>query len=246
MKALITGASSGIGEEFARLYAAKGFDLAIVARTKSALNRLKKDLEKKHDIAVQVVVQDLSNLSSAKKLKSKVKDVTVLINNAGFGKKEEFEKSNYKTNQDMMLLNMVTLTNLTKLFLPDLIKNKGGIINVASIAGFLPGPGMNVYYATKSYVLSFTEALAEELKGKVAVTCLCPGPTKTGFEEEAGTNFGNKSSSAKNVAKYGYESLKKKRVVAVHGLSYRILLALTKVFPRSWKRRISKNAVRDL
>lgn len=245
---LITGASSGIGLEFAKVFANNKHNLILVARREELLKELKKDLEKKYKIKVIVIKEDLSDIKSSYRIKEKLKDkkINVLVNNAGFGDKALFEKADIKKIEDMVNLNVTTLTLLTRLFMDDLVKHKGTLLNVASVAAFQPGPMMSVYYATKAYVLSFSEGLAEELKGKVKVSCLCPGATRTEFEKVAKTNFKGNIPTAREVAIYGYYCLNKGKVVAVHGLLFRILVQLNRILPRSAIRKISYKVNKDL
>ena len=237
---LITGASSGIGFEFAKIFARKKHNLVLVARRKEVLLKLKKDLEAKYKISVIVIAKDLSNLNSLLEIRKELKDVKidVLVNNAGFGDKCLFEKADTKKIEDMINLNVTSLTILTKLFVNDLIKFKGSILNVASVAAFQPGPLMSVYFATKAYVLNFSESLSEELKGRVKVSCLCPGPTRTEFDKVANTKFSGNIPTAKEVAVYGVKCLEDGKVVAVHSIMFKILVQLNRLLPRSLIRKL--------
>lgn len=246
MKVLITGASSGIGKEFAKIFARENYELVLVARRKPLLLNLKKELEQKYNAKVDLIIEDLSDLNSVKRIRKKINNLHTLVNNAGFGDSGPFAKSNYDKNESMINVNITNLTNLTKLFLPDIIANKGKILNVASVAAFQPGPFMSVYFATKSYVLHFSEGLSEELNKKgVSVTCLCPGPTRTEFDKVAGANFKGNIPSAKEVAEYGYKSLMKGKVVAVHDWKFRILVKLNRILPRSVVRKLSSKITRE-
>ena len=244
--AVITGASSGIGLEFANILASQNYDLLICSRDKSELNKIATKLQLSNGVSVDFVALDLSKTSSVEKLWSRVgnKKVDILINNAGFGDLNTVIDANPEKLTSMIELNITTLTLLSKLAAEHMVKNKNGkILNVASVAAFLPGPGMATYYATKSYVLSFSEALSEELKGTgVTVSALCPGPTKTHFAETAEADksdiFSGKLPSAYEVAQYGLKSLNKNRVVAVHGFKNKFQVQLTRVFPRSLARYI--------
>lgn len=188
--ALITGASGGIGREFARLHAAHGGDLIIVARREEALEALKTELEAAHGVNVRVIAADLSVPGAAAEVHAALDgaQVDILINNAGFGGHGPFHEQDLSRNRAMIALNVGALTELTRLLLPGMMaRGHGRILNVSSMAGFLPGPLMAVYYATKAYVISFSQALAEETRGAgVSVTVLCPGPVRTGFAETAG------------------------------------------------------------
>jgi len=241
--ALVTGASSGIGLELAKIHAEHGDNLVVVARNKKKLLDLKDKLEKGNDISVLVIVKDLSLSGSAKEVydmvKSKNITVDYLINNAGIGNFGEFVDTDLKRESKMIQLNVGTLTEFCKLFLKEMVKRGNGkIMNVASIAGFQPGPLMAVYFATKAYVLHFSEAIANEVAGKgVSVTALCPGPTQSGFQLSAGMKEsvlfkGKNLPSSKDVALYGYQAMMKGKVVAVHGWKNRLLINLSRFAPR--------------
>jgi len=241
--ALITGASSGIGLELAKIHASKGDNLVLVSRNKNKLGELKQEIEKENKVTVRVIVKDLSNAGSATEVYSQIErekiNIDYLINNAGIGNFGEFVDTDWDTERKMIQLNVGTLTEFCKLFLRDMAKRGSGkIMNVASIAGFQPGPLMAVYFATKAYVLHFSEALANEVVSKgVSVTTLCPGPTQSGFEKSAGMSSsvlfkGKKLPSSKDVALYGYESMMKGQVVAVHGWNNRLLINLSRFAPR--------------
>jgi len=242
--AVVTGASSGIGREFARLLAADGYDLMIVARSTDKLKELKASLEKKHQVNVMVLSKDLSVLENVPVVAEKLqkRKVDVLINNAGFGDFGRFTETDWKKEEAMMNLNMQALTLLSKRFAKKMTHQQSGkILNVASTAAFQPGPFMAVYFATKAYVLSFTQALANELKDVgVSVTALCPPATATGFQSEAHMEESglveNRSSlmSAEKVAEYGYRSLMKGRVIAVPGFKNRLLIFLQRFLPRGF------------
>lgn len=236
---LITGASKGIGKEFATLLANKKNHLILVARDNKLLKQVKQKLQSKTK-RITTIKLDLANPLNAKKLYDKTKkyDVDMLINNAGFGLHGEFSKTNLQTEIHMIDLNITTLTILTKLFLKDMIKkDKGKILQVASTASFFAGPLMSVYYATKAYVLSFSLAIAQEIKSKnITITTLCPGPTKSNFQKAANmgnTKLFNKNiPSARQVAKYGLTSLKKGKKLAIYGTKNKFLVFLTRFAPR--------------
>ena len=185
--ALITGASGGIGYEFAKLLAKDCNTLVLVARSKDRLKEIKKELETASPISVIVVAQDLSEPDAAEKIFRRLESehiiVDILINNAGFGDHGAFVETDWRKEEKMIAVNISALTEMTKLFLKGMVERKSGrILNVASTAAFQPGPFLAVYYASKAYVLSFSEVIVNELKGKgVTVTALCPGPTATGF-----------------------------------------------------------------
>lgn len=249
MTALITGASGGLGEEFARLFANDGYNLILVARRKEKLNELKTELESSHKICVHVFEKDLSKEDAATGLFSLVQSqnlsVDVLVNNAGFGDWGFFAESNLEKQNQMIHLNILTLTELTRLFLPQMIEQKSGrILNVASIASFMPGAKMSVYYASKAFVRSFSEALSVEVKNSgVTVTALCPGPVSTDFWNTADAK---KSSIFKNlifadskfVARYGYKKLMKGKVLALPGFSTKLFAFLTKILSRRFVRNL--------
>ena len=241
--ALITGASSGLGKEFARIHASKGDNLILIARSKDKLETLKLELEKLFHVSVYVIVQDLSTQTAPKlvydELKSKQIQVDYLVNNAGFGDFGLFAESDWEKQLEMINLNVTCLTHLTRLFLPDMIQRKfGKILNVASTAAFQPGPTMSVYFATKAYVLSFSEAIANELQGTgVTVTALCPGATETGFKaaaslEESNLFKGAQIASSTEVAEFGYAKMMEGKTVAIHGLVNNLMAQSVRFAPR--------------
>lgn len=251
--ALITGASSGIGTEFARIHAAKGGDMVLVARNQQKLESLKAELETAHGVQVMVIAEDLSQAGSAERVFAATEaagiQIDVLINNAGFGGHGKFHERDLARDEAMMQLNMATLTSLTHLYLQAMVKrNAGRIMNVASTAGFLPGPLQAVYYATKAYVLSFSQAIAEELSDtNITVTALCPGAVKTGFVAEGnleGVEIFDKAASAESVAKFGYNAMEKGRLVAINeaGLSF-MLNWITPFLPRKLLLKISRKSM---
>jgi len=239
---LITGASSGIGLELAKCFAADGCRLILVARNTAALERLAGELRQKNKIEAIVLTADLSLAETPGRIFEELRTakitVNVLVNNAGFGLQTEFTESPLQRQLEMLQVNITALTELTGLFLPNMIKcRRGGILNVGSVAGFLPGPNMAVYYATKAYVLSFTEALAEELAGSgLKVSVLCPGPTATNFSQVARgqklRRIQTSKMSAEIVAKHGHQAYRNEKVVDVPGLVNRFLIFLTRILPR--------------
>ena len=244
-RTLITGASEGIGKEFAFIFAKEGYDLILVSRDEEKLVSLKRDIEKKYRVIVTIYTVDLSKADSAAELFHKINntgtEVNVLINNAGFGKLASFEKHEIQEFLEMIQVNVTTLTLLTRLFLPEMIKrNKGWILNVASTAAFLPGPLMPVYYATKAYVLSLSEALNRELKDTgVQVSTLCPGPTKTQFQIRAGIinmTFLDKVNALppSKVAEAGYKGLIKRKSLIIPGTLNKIYFQLLRLMPRKF------------
>ena len=242
---LITGASSGIGLELAKLFAGGGRDLVLVARSKDKLDGLAKELTARHGVTVRVLVYDLSIVENCRLVHDELKRervrVDVLVNNAGFGGYGDFWSTDLAHETRMMNLNMVSLVHLTKWFLPDMIQNgRGAVLNVASTAAFQPGPLMSIYYATKSFVLSFSEALSNETRGTgVTVTALCPGPTNTNFREAAGMKKSMLFSkhlnvSVETVARAGYEGLKQGKTIVIPGFKNRLIVQLLRVFPRNF------------
>jgi short-subunit dehydrogenase len=242
--ALITGASAGLGVEFARQLASRGHRLVLAARRKDRLEALAKELGKARAVAI-----DLSKGGSAAKLLTDLEaageQVEMLINNAGFGLIGRFAELDAKRERQMVDLNVGTLTDLCRAVAPAMIKRKSGaILNVASTAAFQPGPNMAVYFATKAYVLSFTEALHEELKPHgVHVTALCPGPTRTEFGEVAGFGgnglFDRAAMDSPDVVKAGLNGLDKNHAVVIPGLANKIGAFSTRLAPRSVVRRIA-------
>lgn len=251
--ALITGASSGLGTEFAKIAANDGYNLVLVARGKVKLEKLKTELESKHKVSVMVIPQDLSVAGSAQQVFQATEQagvkVDVLINNAGFGGHGKFHERELTQDEAMMQLNMATLTSLTHLYLQGMVKrNRGKILNVASTAGFLPGPLQAVYYATKSYVNSFSWAIAEELSDtKVTVTALCPGPVDTGFVAAGnldGVEAFKTAANAHTVASVGYKAMQKGKLVAFDKASLSFMLQwLIPLFPRKMVLKMSRQAM---
>lgn len=231
--ALVTGASSGIGAELARLHGAKGGDLVLVARREEALNQLKAELEKAHGIQATVIVADLAQPDSAEKIFATTEaagiQIDILINNAGFGGHGKFHEGDLAKYRDMMQVNMVSLVSLTHLYLQGMVdRNSGKILHVASTAGFLPGPLQAVYYATKAFVLSFSQAIARELaQTNVTSTALCPGAVATGFVAAGdleGNSLWDNAASAESVARCGYEAMMKGKLVKINERSLSFLL----------------------
>jgi len=243
--ALVTGASSGIGRALAELLAKDQYDLVLVARREDRLQALQKDWRERHSIAVQVLAMDLAAHTSPQKLFDQLdgKHIDVLINNAGFASYGPFAESNIANEVEMIQVNVTTLTHLTRLFLPQMIeRGEGRIMNIASTAAFVPGPLMAVYYATKAYVLSFSEALAEELRGSgVTVTAYCPGPVATEFQgraklERSGLlRYGLVEVGP--IAAEGYRAMMSGKVVAIPGLPSKVVSLAARLTPRSILRR---------
>lgn len=241
--AVVTGASSGIGREFAKLFAQDGINLVLTARRGQALASLAAELEHAHDIKTLVYAGDLSDLDSVETLLGVVEEANIrvkyLINNAGFGNYAPFTLSKWEVERGMIGVNIMALTYLSKEFARRMRKQKfGHIVNLGSLASFIPGPNMAVYYATKAYVLSLSEALHEELRGTgVTVTALCPGPTSTSFAENAqaaGTRvFRGNVSTAEQVAKFGYKAMNAGRPVAIPSVAARFGIWFSRLLPRS-------------
>lgn len=241
--ALITGASSGLGEKFARLCAEDNIPLVLIARREDRLKALATELKNKYKIDVHVFAQDLAQTSAAQNIfnyteSQKIK-VGILINNAGFGLLGTFQSLNQKKQLEMIDLNVRSLVDLTQLYLPQMLERKTGkILNIGSTAGFQPGPFMATYYATKAFVNSFSEALSEELKSSgVSVTLSCPGPTSTEFGDTAGaTNsklFNNVNMSAEDVALSAYQAMTNGKRRVIHGLGNSILARLAGFSPQA-------------
>lgn len=247
---LITGASAGIGRELARVFAADGSNLVLVARRQRAIAELAEQLRHEFVIETWAIPADLSEPDSPQVLFEKTRalgiQIDVLVNNAGFGQSGRFDQVDTQRHLDVIAVNIAALTHLTRLFLPEMIARKrGGVLNVASTAAFVPGPLMAVYYASKAYVLSFTEALAEELAdSSLTVSCLCPGPTKTEFAELANMNmstlFRMGAANARRVAEAGYTGFRDGKVIILPGMKNKVTPSLVRLAPRSIVRRISK------
>lgn len=243
MKALVTGASSGIGKDIAITLNDMGYDLILVARNKKQLDEVAKQLSGK----VEIIDLDLASTFNCTKLYNKVKkeDIEIVVNNAGFGLFGKFNDTKLDKEMDMIDTNIKAVHTLTKLFLKYFKeKNKGYILNVASSAGFLPGPLMSTYYATKSYVLHLTEAINEELrreKSNVYIGTLCPGPVDTNFNKTAGVEFNLKSLSSEKVAKYAVKKMFNKKTIIIPGLSVKLGIIGLRFLPRNIQRSISYN-----
>jgi uncharacterized protein len=242
--ALITGSSNGIGYELAKVHADKGDDLVLVARSKNKLDELKKELEDKYKISVYTIGKDLSLPGAAKEVYDEIKnkDISIdfLVNNAGFGDFGLFAESDWTKQEQMINLNVTTLTHFTRLFLPDMInRGSGRILNLASTASFQPGPTMSVYFATKAFVLSFSEAVNNEVRENgITVTALCPGATHSGFQAAASLQDSkmferNNFPTSREVAEYGYRAMMKGKAVAIHGFKNSIMANSVRFVPRS-------------
>jgi len=247
--ALITGATSGIGLAFAEILAKRGTNLVMVARNNEKLHNLKKELELKFKIEVEVLRFDLTDPEAVSEiidlLEKKEKRIDLLINNAGFGLYGKYLDLDLEQEVKMINLNILALVKFTKLLLAKMVKRKSGsIINVASVAAFQPGPLMAVYYASKAFVLNFTEAIAEEMSDSgVKIMALCPGATASGFQSVSGMGEskvvkGKRLPSAEKVANFALNSLEKGKVVAIHGFTNRLLIFLERFLTRKQVRKL--------
>lgn len=242
--ALITGASGGIGLDLAHLFARDGHDLVLVARSEDKLQALARDLEKHHHVTAHVIAADLSKPDAPSRLLEETRtrrlQIDVLVNNAGYGLNGPFSETDLQKELEMIQVNISALTHLTKLFLRGMVARRSGrILNVASTAAFQPGPLMAVYYASKAYVLSFSEALAEELRDSgVTVTTLCPGPTSTGFAAAADMTSSRLFTmttpmTSMDVARIGYRAMLRGKRVAITGFRNKMSAQSVRIAPRS-------------
>lgn len=248
--ALITGASNGIGLELAKIFAKEGHDLILIARNKEKLDAVKSNLEAAYKQQIYIYAKDLSEKDAAYDIYNFTQDqhiaVDVLINNAGFGDFGKFLDSDLTKQTEMIQVNVTALVQMCHLFTQQMAERKSGkILNIASIAAFQAGPLMAVYYATKAFVLSFSEALSVELKNSgITVTALCPGPTSTGFEQNANLEssglFKNlKITTAESVALFGYRMLIKNKLIAVPGATNKFIVWASKLLPRRFMRNMA-------
>lgn len=239
MKALITGASSGIGRDMARYMSKLGYDLVLVARNKEGLLEIKKELQTN----VQIITADLSIKEECYKVYEQAKDIDILINNAGFGVFGEFIETDLEKEVNLIQTNITAVHILTKLYLKDMVKkDKGHILNVASIAGFMPGPLMAAYYASKNYVVNLTRAINKELKkknSKVKMSLLCPGPVNTNFNNVANVKFKVHALSSEYVAKYAVDKMLKGKLMIVPGILIKTAKVLAKISPTAIVEEIS-------
>lgn len=244
MRALITGASSGIGRDIAINLSKKGYDLILVARDLEKLNEVKAKLHTN----VEVVSMDVSKAENCKELHEKYQDIDILVNNAGFGDCGYFTKTSLDKELKMIDTNIVAYHVLTKLYLQDMKqRNSGKILNVASIAGFMPGPLMATYYSTKAYVVRLSEAIREELKkenSKVQISILCPGPVNTNFNKVADVQFALKGLSSEYVAKYAVDKLFKGKFYIVPGWKIKLARFGAKIAPNNLVAKICYNIQR--
>jgi len=245
---LITGASSGIGLELAKQFAAGGDDLVLTARSEDKLNELAKELLQSHKVTVTVITCDLSKVDEVDRLYDRIRDsgieIDTVVNNAGFGALGKFSELSVDRQTDMLMVNVVALTRLTRKLLPAMLQRRtGGVLNVGSIAAYQAGPNMAVYYASKAYVLSFTEGLREELAGTgLHVTCLEPGATETGFGQDSGMGklgmFSSHAMSAAAVAEAGYQGYRRNADVIIPGWRNRLMVTGVGFLPRFATRKI--------
>ena len=249
---MITGASSGLGFELSKIFAREGYDLVLVARSEDKLNSLKEEIESVYNKKAYVFPADLSKSNAPDDILAYTNEnnlsIDILVNNAGFGDFGEFSKLDVNKQTNMINVNVTALTRLCRLFIPQMTERKSGkILNVASIAAFQAGPLMAVYYATKAFVISLSDALSFELKNSgVTVTALCPGPTKTGFEdgaqlEKSGLFKNLKVATARDVSEYAYKALMKNKTIAVHGLLNKLVVIGAKFAPRKLSRFMAYN-----
>ncbi len=239
MKALVTGASSGIGRDIAKELSKRGYDLILVARNVERLEEVKKQIQTK----AEIVSMDISKEENCKKLFQDYKDIDILVNNAGFGDCGHFEETSLDKDLQMIKTNIIAYHILTKLYLKEMIKNNSGkILNVASIAGFMPGPLMATYYSTKAYIVRLSEAIRTELKkqkSKVKISILCPGPVNTNFNKVADVEFAIKGLSSEYVAKYTVKKFLKGKFYIIPGLSIKFAKIGVKIAPTNLVSRVS-------
>jgi hypothetical protein len=238
----VTGASAGLGAEFAKLCAAGGYDVVLLARNASRLDQLAAELVKTYGVEARSLPADLADPSAPPAIFAQLSGtpVEILINNAGFGVRGPYAETDWARESGLMQVNMVALAHLTKLFLPEMIRRRTGrILNVASTAAFVPGPYMALYYASKAFVLSFSEALANEVQGTgVTVTVLCPGPTRTEFAQAEGIGdsdiFHGPTMGAAEVARIGYSAMMAGKSSVIAGARNRWMIRGTRLVPRSF------------
>lgn len=236
MKAFITGASSGIGRDMARVLADRGYDLILVARGEEALKELAEELRNKNAVKIETIAIDLSIIENVKTLVPKLQNVDMLINNAGFGDCGNFAETSLQKEIRMINTNVMAYHMLMKGYIRDR-KEGGKILNVASIAGFMPGPLMSTYYATKAYIVKISESIREELKkekSKIQISILCPGPIKTNFNKVANVKFQIREADSMKVAKYAIAKIEKGKFYIIPGLDVKLAKLATKVLPNSF------------
>lgn len=255
MTVLITGASSGIGMALTPLFARDGYELVLVARSEGSLHDLAHELSRDWGVACTVLPADLSEATAptviATTLQQASINVDVLVNNAGFATHGPFWETDLADELALLQVNLTGLTHLTKLLLPGMLERKRGrLLNVASTAAFYPGPLMAVYYASKAYVLSFSIALAEELRGSgVTVTALCPGPTRSGFQARAhieGSRLMRRLMDAETVARTGYQGLMRGQTIVIPGVQNRALSVAARLLPSTLLARLVRRVQEQL
>ena len=248
--ALITGASGGLGLEFAKIFSREGYDLLIIARREGILYKLKSELESQYHNHVEVFACDLARADAAYEVFNHTLEkniqIDVLVNNAGFGDFGNFWTVDIQKQTHLLQVNIVTLVQLTRYFMPGMIeRHYGKILNLSSVAAFCAGPKMSLYYASKEFVRSFSEAVAEEAEGTgVSVTALCPGPTATGFEKAAEMKDSKmftffRPADAKAVAEAGYKAMMKKKILLYYGASTKLMNIGARILPRSISRKFA-------
>jgi len=251
---LVTGASGGIGAEFVRRVADDGFDVVLTARREERLEEIADEVESEHGVSATVITKDLSEPDAAQELYEEVSDegieVHTLVNNAGFGAYGRFDETNGDAETDMIQVNVTALTDLTKLFLPEMVeREEGGVINLGSIASYYPTPRSTVYGASKAYVLSFSRALAQEFDdGDVTVTALCPGPVETGFldEEMEGSGIGEgMTHTPDEVAEAGWKAYKKGKRVVLPSASMSLIAQASRFLPERIATKLGENAMEE-
>lgn len=245
MIALVTGASSGIGRAMAKSLARRGFNLVLVARRMERLAELKKEIVEECDVRVKLICKDLSDVNACKELHDEVSAVSLdlVINNAGFGLYGRFWETELETELNMIDVNIKAVHTLTKLFLQDFVKRDYGfILNVASIAGFMAGPYMSTYYATKNYVVQLTSAIYEELreaKKHVYIGAFCPGPVNTEFNEVSNADFGNHGISAEEAAEYAIEKMLDGKLIIIPQADLRVAAYASQISPKKLSMRVA-------
>lgn len=242
MKALITGASSGMGRDMARTLSKNGYDLVLVARDEEKLKQVQEEL-RKYGTNIEIIVKDLSSVENCKDIHKQVQNVDILINNAGFGDCGNFTKTSLDKEISMIETNVIAYHILTKLYLIDMKeKCSGKILNVASIAGFMPGPLMATYYATKAYIVKLSESIREELKkekSNVQISILCPGPVSTNFNNVANVNFHMREANSQIVADYAIKKLEQGKFYIIPGLDVKLAKIGAKFAPTSLTSKIT-------
>ena len=248
--AIVTGASDGIGRAFVPLLAREGYGLVLVARRLDRLEEVKREMEEAHSVAVHVLDVDLSGDDSAGEIWHYITEkrlkIEILINNAGFGDFGKYHDADWEKQSGMVDVNVKAMLHLTRLALPEMVNRKRGrVLNVASTAAFQPGPGMAVYFATKSFVLSFSESISWELRNSgVTITALCPGATQSGFQQASDATtavlYQKKMPTSEEVAAFGYRAMMRGKTVAIHGFSNWLLAKLAAYMPRSITNRITE------